>query len=111
MDIAPTILNLFEIDYDESNTAGRSLLTAARGENVNARERAITKLEIGSAVELAIRVDDWAFLLPVQVPEGDSRESQLYGKPEDRWEVNNVRAAHIERCDEFEQELLKRESK
>ena len=77
----------------------------ARGEAVSARNCAVTALELGDAAERAIRTDDWAYLLPVRVPEGEKREPQLFQKPDDRWEVNDLRSQNIERADELEQIL------
>jgi arylsulfatase A-like enzyme len=109
MDLAPTILDLFGLDSGTANPEARSLLPLAEGKSVSSREFAITELELGEAGELAIRTDEWAFLLPVKVPPGETRQPQLFSKPDDRWEVNDHRTKNIERCDEFEAILLKRE--
>ena len=55
---------------------------------------------------MAIRTDEWALLVPTEVPEGDSpREPLLYAKPDDRWEVNDLRAHNIEQADKLEAQL------
>jgi arylsulfatase A-like enzyme len=106
-DIAPTLLDLFGQVHGSAISEGVSLLPLIHGETTTVRESAISKLEFGTASELAIRTKEWAFLLPVKVPPGESREPQLFSKPDDRWEVNDLRARNIERCDEFEEQLKK----
>jgi arylsulfatase A-like enzyme len=86
-------------------TPGR--LALAKGEVASIREAAITTLELGPAAERAIRTDEWAYLLPTRVPEGETREPQLFQKPDDRWEVNDLRARSVERADELEVLLKK----
>ena len=105
-DLAPTLLDLFGVKQPEG-LAGFSLLPLARGEAESSRPHAITALELGDAAAMAIRTDDWAFLLPVRVPEGETHEPQLFEKPDDRWEVNDLRPRNIERADELEAELRK----
>lgn len=97
-DIPATLAHLF----GATATGGVSLLSLARGEAESTRTHAITRLELGDAAEAAIRTHEWALLLPVRVPEGETREPQLYAKPDDRWEVNDLRGRNIERADELE---------
>jgi len=60
----------------------------------------------GNAVEWALRARNWAFLLPVAVPLGEAaRQAQLYVKPDDRWEVNDLRQHHLELMEEMEKNL------
>lgn len=103
-DLYPTLLALLGVS--PAGTPGFNLLPLARGEAVALREHAITALELGDAGEIAIRTDEWALLVPTRVPEGDPpREPLLFGKPDDRWEVNDLRARNIERADELETRL------
>jgi hypothetical protein len=106
-DIAPTLLDLYGIAQLAGTTVGVSLLPIARGADSTGREYAITKLEIGSATEFAIRTNDWAYLLPTKLPPGETREAQLFGKPHDRWEVDDLRARNIEQSDELDERLRK----
>jgi hypothetical protein len=46
--------------------------------------------------------------LPRRIPEGEVREPLLFQKPEDRWEVNDLRARHIGVADELESILKAR---
>jgi arylsulfatase A-like enzyme len=100
-DLAPTLLDLFGLKPSEA----ASLLPLARGEAESARQHAITTLELNGAAEAAIRTDEWALLLPLKVPEGETREALLFEKPDDRWEVNDLRPRNIERADELEAAL------
>jgi arylsulfatase A-like enzyme len=102
-DLAPTLLSQFGV----AGADGHNLLPLARGQAESVRPHAITDLELGSAAERAIRTDEWAYLLPVRVPDGETREPQLFQKPDDRWEVNDLRVRNIERADELEAELKK----
>ena len=82
-----------------------SLLPPARGERDTHRTTAVTSLDLNGASESAIRTGEWAFLLPATVAEGETRAPLLFQKPDDRWEVNDLRARNVERADELEAEL------
>jgi hypothetical protein len=43
--------------------------------------------------------------MPVSSSAGVAAESELYVKPDDRWEVNNVRQHHLELAERLEQTL------
>lgn len=102
-DLAPTLLNLLGLPH--GNLPGASLLPVAYGRGTVPRDCAISKLELGAAAECAIRTDDWAYLLPLRVPEGETHEPRLYAKPDDRCEVNDLRARGLDRADELETRL------
>jgi hypothetical protein len=86
--------------------AGFSLLPLAMGARESVRTSAISELQLGSAIEIAIRTDRWALLVPRQTLEGEARlEPRLYQKPDDIWEVNDIRAGNIDRVEELEAEL------
>ena len=104
-DIFPTLLALLDAP-PPADTPGFNLLPLARGEAESKRAFATTALELGEAAEIALRTDDWAILVPTRVPANDTpREPLLFHKPDDRWEVNNVRASSIDRADELEANL------
>jgi arylsulfatase A-like enzyme len=97
-DIAATLLDLFG-----APPAGvGSLLGLARGEVWTHRRFARSALELNGAAECALRTPEWAYLLPIRVPEGESREPMLFDKPDDHWEVNDLRTRNLERGDELE---------
>jgi arylsulfatase A-like enzyme len=107
VDLYATILDA--LGLADTSTEGRSLLPPARGEKAPEREFVISSLRLGEAEEWALRTREWAYLLPVRVPPGDAtRRPQLYAKPEDPWEVNDVRDRHLELAEVLEQRLRSR---
>jgi len=95
-DLMPTLLELFGQPIPPE-AQGKSLLPLARGEVKNVRTHAYSGLGVNGGLEYALRTSDWAYLLPVRVPDVDPpRQPQLYAKPEDRWEVNNLIQHHPE---------------
>jgi arylsulfatase A-like enzyme len=89
-----------------SRAAGQNLLPLLRGEVDAVRSYACSRLQAGDSAEWALRTPEWAYLLPVNVPEGDpQRGPQLYVKPDDRWEVNDVHQQHSELVEDFERAL------
>jgi arylsulfatase A-like enzyme len=104
-DLSRTLLALLGLT-PPAGVPGFNLLPLARGEASSSREFAVMSLVLGEAAEIGIRTDEWALLVPTRVPEGDSpREPMLFEKPDDRWEVNDLRARNIERADELEAKL------
>ncbi|MCS6849759.1 MAG: sulfatase-like hydrolase/transferase [Gemmataceae bacterium] len=101
IDWFPTLLELFELSPVPSQ--GQSLLPLLQGEEVAVRDLAVTALGRGGEIEWAVRTSDWALILPVR----SDRRPQLYVKPEDRWEVNDVRQHHLEEAERLE-EVLRR---
>lgn len=85
---------------------GHSLLPLARGEVESVRPYACSGLQVGEAIEYALRTPEWAFLLPEKPSADDEgRSPQLYVKPDDRWEVNNVLQHHLELAEQLERTL------
>lgn len=107
VDLMSTLLEALELT--PVGGQGSSLLRLIRGEQERIREFACSGLEIGGEVEISLRTADWAFLVPQDTGSGSERpllrERQLYVKPEDRWEVNNVLQHHLEFADQLEQAL------
>jgi arylsulfatase A-like enzyme len=104
VDLLPTLLDAFGLPPPPVH--GRSLMPLLRGEPAGVRAYACAGLRLGAGAEWALRSPDWSFLLPVaQAPEAPPRPPQLYVKPEDRWEVNNVLQHHLELAEHLEQTL------
>jgi arylsulfatase A-like enzyme len=81
---------------------GRSLLPLIRGEIEQIRPYAVSGQRVGGSGEWLLRTPRRALLFPVQVPDADPpRRPQVYVKPDDRWEVNDIAA----RCEEEVQQL------
>lgn len=84
----------------------RGIGACIRGDRIVLREFACGKQQIASSEEWALRTAEWSFLLPVEVPAGDPpRAPQLYVKPDDRWEVNDVSQHHPELVESFSERL------
>jgi len=105
VDLMPTLLEALELTPVDCQ--GFSLLPLIRGEWERIREFACSELEIGGELENSLRTADWAFIVPQDTGSGGSRPPararQLYVKPDDRWEVNNVLQHHLEFVDQLEQ--------
>jgi arylsulfatase A-like enzyme len=104
VDLVPTLADWFQAPL--SGVHGHSLLPLARGEVESVRPYACAALQVGEAIEYALRSPEWAFLLPVKPrAEDEGRSPQLYVKPDDRWEVNNVLQHHLELVEQLERTL------
>lgn len=108
-DLMPTLLELLGADLPTA-LHGHSLLPLARGQVGSVRAFACSGLELAGAAEFALRTDEWALLLPTKpYPDDPPREAMLFEKPDDQWEVNDLRARHTERAEELE--LLLRQAR
>lgn len=84
----------------------RSLWPLIRDEVAAIRLHALSAWQIGPARERSLRTREWAVVLPESSFPGDAvRGPQLFVKPDDRWEVNNVRQQHLELAEELENTL------
>lgn len=104
VDLIVTLLDVFGLPLADGH--GKSLLPLARGGAEMIRPYVCSGLRSGSGLDYALRTHDWAFLLPVLSPEsGSPRGPQLYVKPDDRWEVNNVVQHHLDLAEQMEATL------
>jgi arylsulfatase A-like enzyme len=104
-DLMPTLLDAFGLTPPEG-VQGKSLLPLARQETATVRDYACCGLQLGAASEWCLRTGEWALVLPgEQEPSDPPRGPQLFSKPDDRWEMNNVLQHHLERAEAFEQTL------
>jgi arylsulfatase A-like enzyme len=105
VDLLPTLLAAFDADVPPE-LHGHSLLPLAHGQVERVRDYACSGLAGGDQVELSLRTPQWAYLLPVrQAVDDPPRWPQLYVKPDDRWEVNNLLQHHLDLADGLEQTL------
>jgi arylsulfatase A-like enzyme len=93
IDLLPTLAEAFGLPVP-AGVHGRSLLPLVRGEPVKLREYACSRARTAGHEEWSIRTHQWHLLLPVATADDPPRSPQLYIKPEDRWEVNDVLAQH-----------------
>jgi arylsulfatase A-like enzyme len=104
VDVLPTLLALFGVPAPAVH--GFNLLPLCRGETESVRAYACSGLRAGASIEWALRTPRWALLLPIfQDVEDTPRPAQLYVKPDDRWEVNNVYQHHPELAQHLEETL------
>jgi arylsulfatase A-like enzyme len=104
VDLMPTLLEAFGVPLPPVH--GHSLFPILKGEAPEVRPYAAAGVRVGEAVEWTLRTPDWAFLLPVSTAAGAPPGGpQLYVKPDDRWEVNNVVQHHLELSERLEQTL------
>ena len=102
VDLAATLQDIF----GGTARGGRSLLPLVREEVESIREQCVSRWNLAGAEEWALRTRKYALLVPVkQHTEGQPRIVQLYVKPEDRWELNNVVQHHLDLADEMEKTL------
>jgi arylsulfatase A-like enzyme len=101
-DLAATLADLFGVSLPE--VQGHSLLPLARGQAERVRDYACAGVQVGDAIEWCLRTPEWAFLLPANA-EASGRGPQLYVKPDDRAEVNNVVQHHLDYAERLERTL------
>jgi arylsulfatase A-like enzyme len=98
VDLLPTLLDAFGLP--PAPVHGHSLMPLLRGQCEPVRAYACAGLRVGDVVEDVLRTPAWGFLLPAA-----PRPPQLYVKPDDRWEVNNVVQHHLELAEHLERTL------
>jgi hypothetical protein len=97
-----TLRDTFNL-VDEPGGAGKSLLTLIDGTETTVREYCCAGLD---DCEYAIRTHQWKLILPLRPVAGDEpRQRELYAKPEDRWEANNLLEQALETSDQLELQL------
>src|SRR5207245_9925121 len=105
-DLMPTVLDLFALP--PVTVHGRSLLPLGHGTATAIRDHACSVSRMGERLEMSLRTPQWGYILPVEQAAGDPpRVPQLYVKPDDRWEVNNVIQHHLDLADELNATLRK----
>jgi arylsulfatase A-like enzyme len=103
VDLLPTLLEAFGVSPPET-VHGRSLLALARGQLSEVRPYACMVRAEDKMVQWGLRTPEW--FLMVRESSAETRVGpELYRKPEDRWEVNNLRQHYLELADRFEQTL------
>jgi hypothetical protein len=54
---------------------------------------------MGDELEYSLRTPEWSLILPFHQAD---RQAQLYVKPDDRWEVNDIRQHYLEFAEHLE---------
>ena len=78
---------------------GHDLLPLIRGEQTKVRDYACMGMDVE---EFAIRTHLWHLIVPLESDPDEPRSAELYRKPEDRWDQNNVIEQHPEVADQLE---------
>jgi arylsulfatase A-like enzyme len=99
VDLLPTILSALGLPPSEQ-AHGHDLLPLIRGEQATVRDYACMGMDVE---EFAIRTHFWHLVLPIEPePDDPPRKPELYRKPEDRWDQNDVADAHAEVAEHLE---------
>ncbi len=99
VDLLPTILAAVGVKAPEG-VHGHDLLPLIRGKKTKVRDYACLGMDVE---EFAIRTHLWHMVLPIEVdPDDPDRGAELYRKPEDRWDQNNVADLHADVADHLE---------
>jgi arylsulfatase A-like enzyme len=98
VDLLPTILSALGLPPDD-RAHGHDLLPVIRGELAKVRDYACLGMDVE---EFAIRTHLWHLTLPIEVDPDEPRRPELYRKPEDRWDQNDVAAENPEVADHLE---------
>ena len=105
VDLLPTILGAVGVgpsplDADRPAMHGHDLLPLIRGELTKLRDYACMGMDIE---EYALRTHYWHLVVPIEHdPDDLPRGVELYRKPEDRWEQNDVAAQYHEIVEHLE---------
>lgn len=105
VDLLPTILDALDTgsaptDAERPPMHGQSLLDLIEGRVTKIRDFACMGMDVE---EFAIRTHYWHLVLPVEAdPDDPPRSVELYRKPEDRWEQNDVSERHPELVEHLE---------
>jgi arylsulfatase A-like enzyme len=99
-DVGPTLAEWLGFAHQDSLQA-RSMLSILKGEPTGAREYVVSGL---ANAEFSIRTMGWKLILPVACDPAE-RPRQLYSKPEDRFEVNELSVQYWQVADHLELQL------
>jgi arylsulfatase A-like enzyme len=97
VDLAPTLADVFEVPLPDAE--GFTLLPLIYGDVEKVRDFACAWLPNAAA----LRTLEWALVLP-HLRKAE-QPPQLFVKPDDRWEVNDVLQHHVDLADELEKKL------
>jgi arylsulfatase A-like enzyme len=98
VDLLPTILSALGLPPND-NVHGHDLLPLIRGEAAKIRDYACLGMDVE---EFAIRTHLWHLIVPIEVDPDEPRKPELYRKPEDRWDQNDVAAENPDVADQLE---------
>jgi arylsulfatase A-like enzyme len=103
IDLVPSIAH--RLGLSALSETGLSLWPLVRGEAESVREVAVATAKIADGEEWMLRSATAALVLPISGPDDEPRKAQLYAKPDDRWEVNDVSSRQPEETETLEKVL------
>jgi arylsulfatase A-like enzyme len=99
VDLLPTVLAALGLP-PSTQVHGHDLLPLVRGEQAKVRDYACLGMDVE---EFAIRTHLWHLIVPVETdPDDPPRSPELYRKPEDRWDQNDVAGQYPEVAEHLE---------
>ena len=99
VDLLPTVLSALDLPSPEA-IHGQDLLPLIRGEKTKLRDYACLGMDVE---EFAIRTHSWHLTVPLESdPDDPPRFPELYHKPEDRWDMNDVASQYPEVVEHLE---------
>jgi arylsulfatase A-like enzyme len=99
VDLLPTVLEALGVPAPEG-LHGYDLLPLIRGEQTKVRDYALMGMDVE---EFAVRTHLWHLIVPVEPdPDDPPRTTELYRKPEDRWDQNDVAGLHTDVAEHLE---------
>ncbi len=98
VDLLPTILSALDLPPNDQ-AHGHDLLPVIRGEQTKVRDYACMGMDVE---EFAIRTHHWHLTVPIEVDPDEPRRPELYRKPEDRWDQNDIATENPDVADHLE---------
>lgn len=101
VDLLPTILSALNVGGPPvEGLHGHNLLPLIRAEATKVRDYACLGMDVE---EFAIRTHQWHLVVPIEAdPDDPPRGPELYRKPEDRWDQNDVIETNTEVAEHLE---------
>jgi arylsulfatase A-like enzyme len=102
VDLLPTIVSALgarPIEPDVAAPHGHDLLPLIRSAQTKVRDYACLGMDVE---EFAIRTHHWHLIVPIETDPDEPRSPELYRKPEDRWDQNNVIEQNLEVAEHLE---------
>jgi arylsulfatase A-like enzyme len=103
VDLLPTLFDAFGVSAPPVH--GHNLMPLLLGKADRVRTYAVSGMRTETGVEWALRTPAWSLHVPGPTDDDLRCEPRLYVKPDDRWEVNDVRQHHLEWADRLEETL------
>jgi arylsulfatase A-like enzyme len=102
VDLAPTLAALFSVAFPDAH--GHDLAPLLRGERAEVRPYAVSWTPAGPAIGRSLRTPEWSLILPATT--GEEVAPRLYVRPDDHWEVNDLRQHHDELAEALSRTLF-----